>query len=226
MKIVPAVLAERENDFFFLIKQAESFTDYVHIDIMDGYFVPSRSFPVPALNRLKTSLDFEIHLMVKHPSAFMIQVDHPHLRKVIYHIESEVEHNDFIGQLRKRGIEPGLALNPETPLDELNQLTEHVKNLLFMTVEPGYYGSPFKPEVLDKIKESRLRFQDILIGADGGISLDNLHLFTDAGADYVCVGSRIFLDDNPADTYRVFLKRTEAGYRERDSSDFFEPGKK
>jgi len=65
MKIVPAVLAERENDFFFLIKQAEAFTDYVQIDIMDGFFVPSRSFPVSALNRLSTNTDFEIRLKVR-----------------------------------------------------------------------------------------------------------------------------------------------------------------
>jgi ribulose-phosphate 3-epimerase len=85
MKVIPAILAERENDFFYLIRQAEAFTDYVQIDIMDGFFVPSRSFPVPALNRLTTTLDFEIHLMVKHPSAFMIQIHHPNGRKVIYH---------------------------------------------------------------------------------------------------------------------------------------------
>ena len=106
MKVVPAILAERENDFFFLIEQAGTFTDYVQIDIMDGFFVPSRSFPVSALNRLKTTINFEIHLMVKHPSAFMIQIDHPRLRKVIYHVEAGVDHLDFISQLKKRGINP------------------------------------------------------------------------------------------------------------------------
>ena len=194
MKIVPAILAERENDFCFLMKQAEAFTDYVQIDIMDGFFVPSRSFPVSALNRLKTSLDFEIHLMVKHPSAFMIQIDHPRLRRVIYHV------------LRKRGIEPGIAIKPETPLDESYHLREHIDTMLFMTVDPGYYGSPFKPEVLDRIKETRFRFSKILIGADGGVSLDNLHLFINAGVDYVCVGSRIFIGNNPGENYRRFLR--------------------
>jgi len=209
MKIVPAILAERENDFFFLMKQAEAFTDYVQIDIMDGFFVPSRSFPVSALNRLKTSIDFEIHLMVKHPSAFMIQIDHPRLRKVIYHVESEVEHLDFINQLKKRGTEPGIAIKPETPVDELYRLTGLIDTVLFMTVDPGFYGSPFKPEVLDKIKETRSLFSKILIGADGGVSLDNLHLFINTGVDYVCVGSRIFLGDNPGENFRRFVRRLE-----------------
>jgi ribulose-phosphate 3-epimerase len=209
MKIIPAVLAERENDFFYLIRQAEAFTDYVQIDIMDGFFVPSSSFPIPALNRLRTTLDFELHLMVKHPSAFMIQVDHPHLKKVIFHIESGVEPLDFISQMNDRGITPGLAIKPETPIEGFHHLIDHVDTILFMTVDPGYYHSPFKPEVLDKIKETRSRFPNILIGADGGISLENLHALIDAGVDYACVGSRIFLDDNPAENYRRFHRRSE-----------------
>jgi len=101
MKVTPAILAERENDFFYLIRQAEAFTDYVQIDIMDGFFVPSRSFPVPALNRLTTTLGFEIHLMVKHPSAFMIQVHHPNARKVIYHT---TDHSWFKGNWSECGV--------------------------------------------------------------------------------------------------------------------------
>jgi len=207
MKVIPAILAERENDFFFLMKQAEAFTDYVQIDIMDGFFVPSRSFPVTALNRLKTALEFELHLMVKHPSAFMIQIDHPLLRRVIYHVESGVDHLDFIAQLKKRGITPGLAINPGTPLNELYDLAGHMATLLFMTVDPGYYGSPFKPDVLVTVKEVRSRFPSVTLGVDGGVSLDNLQLFIDAGVDYVCVGSRIFLGGDPAENYGKFLTR-------------------
>ncbi len=209
MRIVPAILAERENDFFFFVKQAEAFTDYVQIDIMDGFFVPSRSFPVSALKRLKTTIDFEIHLMVKHPSAFMIQIDHPRVRKVIYHVESAVEHLAFINQLKRHGIEPGIAIKPETPLDMFNRLAGLVDTLLFLTVDPGFYGSPFKPTVLEKIREIRSRFPNTIIGADGGVSLDNLNLFIDAGVDYACVGSRIFLGDNPGENYEQFLRKLE-----------------
>lgn len=209
MEIVPAILAERENDFFFLVKQAEAFTGYVQLDIMDGNFVPSCSFPVSALNRLRTGIDFEIHLMVKYPSAFMIQVAHPRLRKVIYHFESDVKHRDFINQLKKRGIASGLAIKPDTPLEAFSQIAGHVDTLLFMTVDPGYYGSPFKPAVLEKIQETRSRFNDAVIAADGGVSLSNLHLFLDAGVDYACVGSRIFHGDNPGEHYSQFLRRLE-----------------
>lgn len=209
MKVIPAILAERENDFFYLIRQAEAFTDYVQIDIMDGIFVPSRSFSVPALNRLNTALDFEIHLMVKHPSAFMIQVRHRHVRKVLYHVESRVEHRDFIDQMNNRGMRTGIAVKPETPVEFFQNLVRFVDSILFMTVDPGYYGSPFKPEVLEKIKNTRDRFPDVLIGVDGGVSLDNLNLFVDAGVDYVCVGSRIFQGGDPGENYRKFLRNVE-----------------
>jgi ribulose-phosphate 3-epimerase len=209
MKIIPAILAERENDFFFFIKQAEAFTDYVQIDIMDGFFVPSQSIPVSAINRLKTIMDFELHLMVKHPSASMISVVNPCLKKVIFHIESEVKHLSLINQLHERGISPGLAIKPETPLETFSHMVEHVDSLLFLTVDPGFYGSPFKPSVIDKIKETRFRFPNTIIGADGGVSLDNLNLFIDAGVDYACVGSRIFLGDDPGNNYRQFLRRVK-----------------
>ena len=209
MKIVPAVLAERENEFFVLVKQSEAFTDYVQIDIMDGFFVPSCSFPVSALKKLRTNIDFELHLMVKHPSAFMIQVDHPRLRKVVYHIESDVNHGDFISQLNKRGIESGLAIKPDTPLEAFRHIAGHVDTLLFMTVDPGYYGSPFKPEVLEKIQETRALFKAKVIAVDGGVSVGNLELFLQAGVDYACVGSRIFQGDNPGENYRQFLRRLE-----------------
>ncbi len=208
MRIIPAILAERENDFFFLMRQAETFTDYVQIDIMDGFFVPSRSFPVTALRRLTTPLSFELHLMVKHPSAFMVQVDHPRLKSVIYHVEADVEHLDFIGQVKNRGAKAGLAVKPETRINDFAPLVAHVDTILFMTVDPGYYGSPFKPDVVEKISDARRRFLNVEIGVDGGVSLDNIHVFVDAHVDYACVGSRIFSGNNPGDNYREFLRRT------------------
>jgi ribulose-phosphate 3-epimerase len=147
--------------------------------------------------------------MVKHPSAFMVQVAHPRLRKVIYHVESDVKHRDFISQLKKQGIASGVAIKPDTPLDAISHIAGHVDTLLFMTVDPGYYGSPFKQEVVEKIQETRSRFNDTVIAADGGVSLSNLHLFLDAGVDYACVGSRIFHGDNPGENYRQFLRRLE-----------------
>lgn len=207
MKIVPAILAESVQDFLLRLRQAESFTDYVQIDIMDGVFVPSRSFPAAEITGIDTTLNFEIHLMVKHPSALMICIDNPHLKKVIFHMESDVKHLDLVSQLRKRGIEAGLAVNPETEIYEFGAIAESVGTLLFLTVDPGRYGSLFKPDVLKKITEARDIFKNKTIAADGGVSIENLKLFFDTGVDYVCVGSRIFLNNNPAESYRRFTNR-------------------
>ncbi len=207
MKIVPAILAETKDEFLFLLRQAESFTDYVQIDLMDGFFVPTRSFPEEKINSVETSLSFEFHLMVKHPAAFMCRIRNPSLKKVIFHFESEVKHLDFINQLHGRQITPGLAINPETAISQFRELVQHVDTLLFLTVTPGKYGSPFQPEVIDKIAESRKIFPEKTIAVDGGVSLDRLKTFIDIGVDYVCVGSRIFLDDNPERSYKTFLNK-------------------
>jgi len=219
MKIVPAVLAENADDFLLRLKQAELFADYIQIDMMDGVFVPTNSFPAESINNVVSSLPFEIHLMVKHPSAFIARLRNPRLKKVLFHFESDVKHLDFIHQMRERGIEAGLAVRPETKIDQFRQIAQHVGTVLFLTVDPGSYGSPFRPEVLNKIREARMIFRDKTISADGGISPDNLHLFLDAGVDYVCVGSRIFIDGNPADNYKRFISKLNELEVQHDYSD-------
>lgn len=209
MNIVPAILAATKDEFFFLLRQAESFTDYVQIDLMDGFFVPTRSFPEEKINSVETSLSLELHLMVKHPAAFMSRIHNQHIKKIIFHFESQVKQLDFITHLTKQGITPGLAINPETKISQFRELGKYVDTLLFLTVTPGQYGSPFQPEVIDKIAESRKIFPDKTIAVDGGVSTDNLKYFYDIGVDYVCVGSRIFLDDHPEKSYKTFVNKIE-----------------
>lgn len=206
MKIVPSILADNTDDFLIRLRQAESFSDYVQIDLMDGIFVSFRSFPEEAINDIITPLSFELHLMVKNPSEFISRIDNPHLKKVLFHFESDVEHLNLINQIRQRGIAPGIAIKPETQIEEFRAVGEKVDTLLFLTVDPCCYGRPFKPEVIEKIEKARRIFKDKSIAADGGVSLDNLKLFLDAGVDYVCIGSRIFLSGNPEKNYGAFMK--------------------
>jgi len=208
MKIVPAVLAETFEDFLFRLRQAESFANYIQIDIMDGIFVPSKSFQAERINGVVTPLDFEIHLMVKDPFSFMRRLDNSHLQKVLFHFESDVRHLDFINHIKERGIGAGIAIKPETEIDEFKEIAEHVDTLLFLTVDPCCYGHPFKPEVLGKIEKARPMFRNKIISVDGGVSLENLNLFSQLGVDYVCVGSRIFLKGSPEENYRNFVEKS------------------
>ena len=207
MKIVPAVLANNIDDFELRIQQAEGFAEYIQIDLMDGVFVPTQSFPSEKINSLKTSLSFEVHLMVKHPLAYFSHIDTPHLNKVIFHVESEVKHEELIKKIHERGLKAGLAINPETGIEKFKHLADDIDTLMFLTVDPCCYGNPFKPEVLKKISKARQIYQEKIIGVDGGVSLDNLKSFFNIGVDYVCVGSKIFLTGNPEENFRFFTKK-------------------
>jgi ribulose-phosphate 3-epimerase len=207
MKIVPAILAEDSRTFLSRLRQVESFAGYVQIDLMDGVFVPTRSFSPEEINTLNTSLSLELHLMVKDPAGLMSRIKNPRLKKVVFHFESDVRHLDFINQMKKRGLDVGLAINPDTKIKEFKKLVDYVDTLLFLTVDPCCYGNPFRAEVLKKIAEARRLFPDAIIAVDGGVSLENLKSFVELGVDYVCVGSKIFLDGTPEKSYRVFLKK-------------------
>jgi ribulose-phosphate 3-epimerase len=207
MKVVPSILAENFDDFLVRLRQAESFTDFVQIDIMDGVFVETRSFPLERINSVSTALTYEVHLMVKDPLSFLSKIDHPGLRKVIFHFEAETGRQDLVKRLRERGLAAGMAIKPETTLPQFRNLAEQVDTLLFLTVDPCCYGSPFKSQVLPKLAEARKIFPDRTIAVDGGVSLDNLKTFFDMGVDYVCVGSRIFLRGDAAENYRLFMQK-------------------
>jgi ribulose-phosphate 3-epimerase len=210
MKIVPSILAEDFDDFTSCLREAESFADYVQIDIMDGAFVETRSFPVEKMNTVNTPLSFEVHLMVNNPLLFMSEITHPGLRKVIFHFEAVTDPRDLIGKIRERDLVPGMAIKPETKIEEFRGQAEEVDTLLFLTVDPCCYGSPFKPEVLDKVARARKAFPEKEISADGGVSVDNLKLFHDSGVDSVCVGSRIFLNGDPRENYRLFMQKLQS----------------
>jgi len=209
MEIVPAILAENFDDCVKMLRQAESFTNYVQIDVMDGMFVPSKSFSLENINRVDTSIFFEVHLMVKDPLSLMAHIHHPQLKKVIFHVESDGNPLDFIKQMKERELMAGMAINPGTPIDRFKKVSEHLDTLLFLTVDPGAYGSPFKHEVLGKIEEVKKIFPNKVISVDGGISLDNLKLFVDLAVDYVCVGSRIFLKGDPKENYLKFVNKVK-----------------
>lgn len=217
MKIVPAILADSAEDFRRLIRLAEEFADYVQVDIMDGVLVPTKSFAVEEINAVETPLSFEVHLMAMDPQALADRIDHKGLKKVVFHFESDVDHAALAARLRARGLGAGLAIKPETSLDEVRKAAAHFDTLLFMTVDPGAYGSPFRAEVLGKVAEARRIFPRMTIAVDGGVSLDNLATVAHAGADYACVGSRIFLHDDPAERFRMFTEKAMKSEARRDA---------
>jgi ribulose-phosphate 3-epimerase len=183
---------------------------------MDGAFVSTKSFPPVELNHLKTSLPFELHLMVQDPAQLISLIENPALKQVIFHYELDIDRVALGRQLHERGISAGLAIRPDTEISSFRNSADMFDTLLLLTVDPCCYGNPLKPEVLRKVELSRGLFPEKAIAVDGGVSLENLEFFYQSGVDYVCVGSRIFLDGvsdkdpskrSPTDNYRAFVQK-------------------
>jgi ribulose-phosphate 3-epimerase len=188
------------------MRQAETFTDYVQIDIMDGKFVPSHSITWEQMAGVKTRLKWEAHLMVEYPEKELEHFKLAGAQKAIFHYESVDSPNQVISQARGLGIEIGLAVNPETPVSRIKHLTGDVDSVLFLSVNPGFYGAKFIPEVLDKIKELRRASPNLEIGIDGGIKGGNIAQIAASGVNVICVGSAVFMQPQPGDAYRNLVK--------------------
>lgn len=204
MRVTPAILATELSAFQALVTSAETFADYVQIDMMDGLFVPSKSITSAELGKVKTILKSEAHLMVKDPENWLEAVANFGSEEVIFHFEAVANPVETIGLLRDTDFRVGLGVNPETPVKEFLALAGLVDTVMFMAVNPGFYGAPFIPDVMDKIRELRAAKPFLNIGVDGGIKIDNALLAKEAGADFVCVGSAIFAADDPAQVYCQF----------------------
>ncbi|NQT28741.1 MAG: ribulose-phosphate 3-epimerase, partial [Candidatus Omnitrophica bacterium] len=126
--------------------------------------------------------------------------------RVIYHFEIKKDHKEIIAKIREIGMGVGLAVNPSTEIDDFRYLVEELDTVLFLSVNPGFYGASFIPQVLDKIRNFKKKYPQKQTGIDGGIKQDNLFQVKQTGLDYVCVGSAILKSDDPAKKFREFVK--------------------
>ena len=209
MKIVPAILTDNRQDLKRMLAQAETFADFVQIDFMDGDFVPSKSIIPKDLVEIKMRIGWEAHLMVKDPIHHLSSLNKEGLERVIFHWESDPHPKSIVAGIRNLGLTVGLAINPETEFSQFEDFVPHIDSVLFLSVHPGFYGSPFLEEVLEKIRKFRSRFPSVVIGIDGGVALDNIRRLKLLKMDYACVGSRIFRHDDPRKSYEEFVKAAE-----------------
>ncbi len=202
--IIPALLTDDKDELARMMRRCADFCDYVQIDIMDAKFVPSESIKPPALKDFKPSLAYEAHLMVSDPLVWLEPFRQAKASRIIYHFEIDKDHPKIISAIKKKGLSAGLAVNPGTALAEFEYLVDKVDTVLFLSVDPGFYGSEFRAEVLDKIKQFKTRHPQKPAGIDGGVKLANIRKVKDAGVDYICVGSAILKASDPAAAYAEF----------------------
>lgn len=214
-QVVPAILTDSPRELEIMVRQAEGFTTYVQFDIMDGRFVPSHSVTWKDIARIPMKLSWEAHLMVLHPEEQFAGFKQAGARKVVFHYEAVSSPQETIKQARKLGLEVGIALNPETLVSAVLPLIDRVDSVLFLSVNPGFYGSPFIPEVLDKLIELRNTGPDIEIGIDGGIKENNIAQVAQIGADIIFVGSSIFKDTHPERSFHRLVNLAQQGARLR-----------
>ena len=203
-KLAPSIL---DVDFAHLereIKKIENGgADLLHLDIMDGNFVPNISFGPRIVESIKsiTSLPLEVHLMVEKPENHIKSFINAGGDIIIVHYETSKHLDRLIQNINEAGVKSGIALNPATTLSGIEYLIDKIDILLLMTVNPGFGGQKFIPEMIAKIEKARKiidnQKKSISLAVDGGINLDNIYQVVKAGAEIIVVGQIISKSSNP-----------------------------
>ena len=152
--------------------------------------------------------------MVNNPEEYLESFRQAGAQKIVFHYEATPSPREVISQIRNLGLGVGVAINPETPVSAIHSLTSDVESVLFLTVHPGFYGSKFIPEVLDKVVELRNTRPSVEIGVDGGIKEGNITQCARIGVDVIYVGSAIFLQPQPGESFRHLVALAEEGSRQ------------
>lgn len=167
-------------------------TDYFHIDVMDGKFVPNYQLPSNEINELKkhTKRPLDIHLMTDNPEVYIDEIDNSNVEYITIHLEIEKDIDYLIKKIKESGIKVGISLKPKTNINEIDKYINDIDMILIMSVEPGFGGQQFIEESLNRIKQIRNKRKDIIIEVDGGINNTNISKIKEI-ADIAVVGSYI-----------------------------------
>ncbi len=215
VKIAPSILS---SDFAHLADEIAAVekggADMVHVDVMDGHFVPNLTIGPPIVEAIRkvTTLPLDVHLMMTNPDGYIGEFAEAGANYLTVHVETCPHLHRTIQSIKEKGVKAGVTLNPATPLSSVEAILPEVDLLLIMSVNPGFGGQRFIPRVMDKIRQARAMIaqtgRPILLEVDGGVKVDNAGAIVAAGADILVAGSAIF--EAPGRDYRSAIAKMRA----------------
>ena len=219
IKIAPSIIAA---DFAHLAKEVTRVetggADWLHVDVMDGHFVPNLTFGPLVVQTLRrsTRLPLDVHLMIEAPERYLAAFAEAGADVLTVHVEACPHLHRVLQAIKELGVQAGVALNPHTPLVSIEEIVSELDLILIMSVNPGFGGQSFIPLALDKLRRTRELLQekgrtDVLIEVDGGIKLGNAQQVVEAGAEVLVSGSGIFGTADPGATVQEMHRRVADG---------------
>jgi ribulose-phosphate 3-epimerase len=213
-RISPSLLAADFANLEKDIRRIENDSDYLHIDVMDGHYVPNISVGIPvveAVHRI-TALKLDVHLMISNPDPYIEPFIKAGANPLTVHYETCTHLSATMMKIKRFGVEAFVSLNPHTPVTLLNDIIHEVDGVLLMSVNPGFGGQAFIPHTYEKVKQldvmRKEKHLSFLISVDGGINASNFLKLYELGADILVAGSAIFSSKNPSQTIRDWKNDT------------------
>lgn len=199
VQILPAVLGKTEEQYKADINKLSACEalkgNWVHIDFADNKFVPNETIGPEESSKISTTFQKEAHLMVAHPKEWVDKLVEAGFKRIIFHIEAEDDIKKVIDYIRSKGLEVGLAIKMDTPLEKLEPFVDKIDVVMVMSIIPGFQGQPFILESLERIRQIKSKGWKVKVAVDGSVRDENAKQLVEAGIDYLTVGSFLLKGD-------------------------------